>query len=185
VLENEDQFVQRAQSGDIDAFGVLVAAHQEFVYNLALRALGNPPDAEDIAQETFIRAWLALPGFRRRARFRTWLYRITTNLCYNRLPRLRRELAALDENEAAGLPDNALEEVSANMEAGERRAFLHRKIEALPEAYRLLITLRYQQDLSYEDIATVTSLPLGTVKTGLFRAKARLRKALRELEGVD
>jgi RNA polymerase sigma-70 factor (ECF subfamily) len=180
--EHEDQLVQRAQAGDTAAFGELVSAHQAFVYNLALRALGSPPEAEDVAQEAFIRAWTALPAFRRRSSFRTWLYRIATNLCYNRLPRLRRELSALGEQSAASLPAGAGDEPQARLEARELRARLHEQIEALPEAYRLLITLRYQQELSYEDIAAVTSLPLGTVKTGLFRAKERLREALKRFE---
>ncbi|MGH2522002.1 MAG: sigma-70 family RNA polymerase sigma factor, partial [Anaerolineales bacterium] len=119
------------------------------------------------------------------AQFRTWLYRIVTNLCCNRLPRLRRELNALGDDDLAALPDEsrARSDPSAEVEAGERRAFLHQQIEALPESYRLLVLLRFQQELSYEEIASVVSLPLGTVKTGLFRARARLREALREFEG--
>lgn len=183
--EEEEELVRRAQAGQADAFAGLVAEHQRFVYNLALRALSNPHDAEDVAQEAFVRAWVALPGFRQRARFRTWLYRIVTNLCYSRRPRLRRELNALGEYEAAHLPDEAFADPAADLEAEERRRFLHRQIEALPEGYRLLLTLRYQQGLSYEDIAGVVSLPLGTVKTGLHRAKARLREALLRSEAAE
>jgi len=180
----DEELVQRAQAGDSDAFGSLVAEHQRFVHHLALQAVGDPHEAEDIAQEAFVRAWLALPNFRRQAQFRTWLYRIVTNLCYSRLPRLRRELAALGDEAAGDLPDDSPFGIdpASGVEAGERRAFLHRQIEALPESYRLLVTLRYQQRLSYEAIAGVVSLPLGTVKTGLFRARARLREALRDYE---
>jgi len=80
------------------------------------------------------------------------------------------------------IPDETLADLSANIEANEQRAFLHQQIEALPESYRLLITLRYQQELSYEEIASITSTPLGTVKTGLFRARAQLRAALQTFE---
>jgi RNA polymerase sigma-70 factor (ECF subfamily) len=181
---NEAELVRRAQAGDTGAFATLVAEHQGFVYNLAWRTLGDLHEAENIAQEAFVRAWLALPRFRQQAQFRTWLYRIVINLCYNHLPRLRRDLAALSEAEliAAGVPDEALADLAAGVEADERRHFLHRQIEALPESYRLLITLRYQHELSYEEIAHVTSLPLGTVKTGLFRARTQLRQALRAFE---
>ncbi len=180
----EKEWIRKAQRGDAEAFAALVAEHQQFVYNLALRTVGNAQEAEDIAQEAFVRAWLALPNFRGQSQFRTWLYRIVNNLCYNRLPRLRRELAAAGEEEAGELPDESSVGVdpASGLEADERRAFLHREIEALPESYRLLVTLRYQQELSYEEIASVLSLPLGTVKTGLFRAKARLRSALSEFE---
>ena len=180
----EWKLVQRAQAGDQEAFAALVTAHQQFAYNLALRTLGDEHEAEDIAQEAFVRAWLALPNFRGQSQFRTWLYRIVTNLCCNRLPRLRRELLALGDTEMLALPDDAplSENPAASLEAEERRAFLHQQIEALPESYKLLITLRYQQEMSYEEIASVVSLPLGTVKTGLHRAKAQLRAALKVYE---
>ncbi len=173
--------VRRAQAGDAEAFGALVAAHQQFVYNLAWRALGDTVEAEDAAQEAFVRAWLALPNFRGQAQFRTWLYRIVTNLCCNRLPRLRRDLTALGEGEVLDVPDEQ-PGLEAGLVAGERRAFLHQQIESLPESYRVLVLLRFQQGLPYEEIATVLSLPLGTVKTGLHRARARLREALRDFE---
>ncbi len=179
---NERELVRRAQAGDADAFSALVAEQQRFVYNLALRALGDAQEAEDIAQEAFVRAWLALPNFRGQAQFRTWLYRIVTNLCYNRLPRLRHQLIAMGEDQIADAPDESCADLASGIEAEQQRAFLHRQIEALPENYRLLITLRFQQELSYEEIASILSLPLGTVKTGLFRARARLRRSLRDYE---
>lgn len=181
---NEQALVARARAGDADAFGDLVLAHQQFVYNLAWRALGDEREAEDAAQEAFVRAWLALPNFRGQAQFRTWLYRIVTNLCCNKLPRLRRELTALAADQAQLIPDEATPDPAAGLEADEQRSFLHRQIDALPESYRLLVMLRYQEELAYEEIAAVLSLPLGTVKTGLFRARARLRAALLEQEEI-
>ena len=178
----EEILVRRAQAGDRRAFAELVLAHQQFVYNLALRALGDPHEAEDVSQEAFVRAWQALPRFRGQARFRTWLYRIAANLCYNRLPRLRRELDALGAEEIANLPSESVGNPLSGLEAQERRAFLHRQIDALPESYRMLIVLRYQQELSYAEIAEVVGLPLGTVKTGLFRARERLKEALLQFE---
>ena len=182
---SEAELVRRAQAGDADAFAALVTEHQRFVYNLALRVVNDAREAEDVAQEAFVRAWLALPNFRRQAQFRTWLYRIVTNLCCNRLPRLRRDLAALGDEEvdetSAAVDERA--NPAYDVEADERRAFLQQRLAALPESYRLLVSLRYQQELSYEEIANVLGLPLGTVKTGLFRARAQLREALREFEG--
>ncbi len=179
---SEQELVRRAQGGEAEAFDALVGEHQQFVYNLALRAVSDPAEAEDIAQEAFVRAWLALPNFRGQAQFRTWLYRIVTNLCYNRLPRLRRELAALGADEADDRADDTPTgaDPARSAEAAEQRAFLHQQIAALPQSYRMLVTLRFQQELSYEEIASVMSLPLGTVKTGLFRARAKLRDALQE-----
>ncbi len=180
--DDEAGLVRRAQAGEAEAFGALVLAHQQFVYNLAWRAVGNEQEAEDLAQEAFVRAWQALPNFRGQSQFRTWLYRIVTNLCYNRLPRLRRDLAALGVAEAADLPDAPEANPAVEAEASELRAWLHRAIDELPEGYRMLVMLRFQQGLPYEEIAGILSLPLGTVKTGLFRARARLRQALSALE---
>lgn len=177
---NEQELIRRAQRGDTDAFADLLALHERFVYNLALRVIGNPSEAEDVAQEAFVRAWQALPGFRGGSALRTWLYRIVVNLCINRFPRLRRELGELTETDIDSLPETTrLEHDPAlRSELHERRAWLRREIERLPDSQRLLLTLRYQDELSYEEIASLVGLPLGTVKTGLFRAKERLRQAL-------
>lgn len=179
---SDRELVQQAQAGDTEAFSALVVEHQLFVYNLALRVVGNADEAEDVAQEAFVRAWLALPNFRGQAQFRTWLYRIVTNLCCSRVPRLRRDLLAMSEEAALQIPDETDADPAFSVEAAERRKFLHQQIEALPENHRLVVSLRYQQELSYEEIASVLSLPVGTVKTGLFRARARLREALRAFE---
>jgi RNA polymerase sigma-70 factor, ECF subfamily len=180
----EADLIQRAQIGDQEAFGALVERHQRYVYNLALRVVGNQQDAEDLAQEAFIRAWVAIAHFRLESSFRTWLFRIVTNLFYNRLPSLRRELYELGEDCLANIPDDSSPDLNpTSVQAAEEiHTFLHKQIDRLPESQRLLVILRYQQGLSYEDIARVVSLPLGTVKTGLFRAKERLRKILQACE---
>ena len=176
------QLVQQAQAGDVQAFAELMLANQQFVYNLALRSLGDPLEAEDISQEAFLRTWQALPGFRGKAQFRTWLYRIVINLCYNRLPRLRSELSDLGDEQIVDIPEKTYIDPLFGLVDAERRTFLHQQIDSLPEGYKILITLRFQQDLSYAEIAEVLSLPIGTVKTGLFRARERLREALQQYE---
>src|SRR5512138_3364608 len=103
--DTEHQLVQRARSGDQEAFADLVTEHQRYIYNLALRVLKNEEEALDLAQETFVRAWTALPNFRGQSRFRTWLYRIATNLCYNRLPTLRRSLNELGDDVIVEIPE--------------------------------------------------------------------------------
>ena len=178
--DTEQHLIQRARKGDQEAFAALVTEHQRYVYNLALRVLKNEEEALDLAQETFVRAWTALPNFRGQSQFRTWLYRIVTNLCYNRLPNLRRSLNELGDDIIAEIPDTetTFDNPARGLESRELRSYLHQAIEQLDENYRLLISLRYQNELSYEEIATMLNLPLGTVKTGLFRAKEQLRRAL-------
>ena len=186
-MENEPAFIQRAQKGDHDAFAALVDEHQRYIYNLALRVLKDENEALDLTQETFVRAWTALPNFRGQSQFRTWLYRIVTNLCYNRLPNLRRSLTDLGDDVIAEIPETDLtfDNPAHGFESYELRSYLHNVIENLDENYRLLISLRYQKELSYEEIDNMLNLPLGAVKTGLFRAKEQLRRALERYQEVS
>lgn len=177
-MDNEPALIQRAQKGDHDAFAALVNEHQRYVYNLAFRVVKDENEALDLTQETFVRAWTALPNFRGQSQFRTWLYRITTNLCYNRLPGLRRSLNDLGDDVMGEIPETNLDNPAQKFEGNEIKTHLHKAINDLDPNYKLLITLRYQNELSYEEIAATLNLPLGTVKTGLFRAKEKLRFAL-------
>ncbi len=183
----ELSLIQRARKGDQEAFAALVTEHQRYIYNLALRVLKNEEEALDIAQETFVRAWTALPNFRGQSQFRTWLYRIATNLCYNRLPGLRRSLHDLGDDVVYEIPetDTAFDNPAHGFESRELCSYLYQAIDELDDHYRLLISLRYQSELSYEEIACTLGLPLGTVKTGLFRAKEQLRRALESYQELS
>lgn len=182
-MADDEAFVVRAQTGDKAAFAMLVDRHGLYVYNLALRVLRRPEEAQEVAQEAFVRAWRGLPAFQRTAQFQTWLYRIVVNLCYNRLPQIKQELNRLVTDSAAHHLADPRQQVETDLLSAELQAVLHQAIDELPEQYRLLITLRYLQELSYNEIVEVTSLPLGTVKTGIHRARALLRSALEGYEG--
>lgn len=184
-MENEADMVRRAQQGDTAAFEQLVLAHGRLLYNLTFRLTGNLQEAEDLAQETFLRAWRGLRDFRLASRFSTWLFRIAMNLCYNRMPRLRREMDSLAvEDDQVSLPDE-----SQNLEAyvleGELQAYLQQAMQALSPSYRLLLTLRHQGGMSYQEISDATGLPLGSVKAGLHRGRQNLRAALEKYEVLD
>jgi len=182
MAETETTLIRKAQEGDHDAFASLVDEHQRYVYNLAFRVVKDENEALDLTQETFVRAWTALPNFKRQSQFRTWLYRIVTNLCYNRLPNLRRSLNDLGDDVMEDIPESNLHTPAQEFESNETRRHLHEAIDSLDTNYKLLITLRYQNELSYDEIASTLNLPLGTVKTGIFRAKEQLRKMLAQLE---
>lgn len=181
---DERLLIARAKRGDTAAFEALVNHHAQLVYNLALRTLQNQQEAEDVAQEAFVRAWRGLPRFREQARFQTWLYRIVTNLCYNRLPRLRRELEALPQDEVDSLPDTQ-QGVETAVISHQQQQQLQQAIDHLPESYRMLITLRHLQQMSYDEIAAVMDMPLGTVKTGIFRARRQLRQMINDYERAN
>jgi RNA polymerase sigma-70 factor (ECF subfamily) len=177
----EFQLVLLAKQGDENAFEELVRRNAQYVYNLALRVVRDPNEAEDLAQEAFVRVWKSLPGFRIEASFRTWLYRIMTNLCFDRLPRLKKEFAELEIEENIELEDD-MRNPEGNTLSSEMMTELHSAIEDLPDSYRVLITLRHLQEMSYAEIAEVTGQPLGTVKTGIYRARQILKEKLKKFE---
>ena len=179
-LAEEDNLVQKAREGDTRAFAELVGAHQQFAYHVALRALNNTQDAEDIVQEAFVKVWEALTSFRHDSRFRTWLYRIVMNLCYNQLPRLRKDINALDQDSIhLELSDTNLDmDPVLRLEGKETLTFIQQQIKYLPDQYRIMLLLRYQQGCSYAEISEILDVPLGTVKTGIFRARERLKDAV-------
>ena len=192
---NEDeaarQLVARHLSGDPDAFAELVSLFSGRVFNLALRFTGDRAEAEDIAQESFLRAFTALPRSRAELPFRPWLLQIAVNLCRDWARRKRpvpfSDLAdAGDDPAGAAAGAEAGEDELADpgalpaeaAETSEQMAELRRAVMALPPAFRLIVTLRYNEDLSYEAIGQLLHMPPATVGTSLLRARSRLRAAL-------
>jgi RNA polymerase sigma-70 factor (ECF subfamily) len=190
-VEFDEILAERCQSGDAEAFGQLVERYKKRVFNLALRMLRNHDDAEDIAQETFLHVFRAIRSFRIDQRFSTWIYKVASNLCIDLLRRRRHPTVSLDaplrdsEDLHREIPDwsSAPSEVYDHVEL---HTDLQRVIDRLPPRYRLVIVLRHTQDLSYEEIAAITEMPLGTVKTRLFRAREIMRRDLeRAAEGGE
>ncbi len=183
------ELVRRTLSGDTHCYDVLVQRYQRQVYSLLFRLLGNATDAEDLLQETFIKAYRALHSFRQDASFLTWLYKIAANLSID-LMRMRRSraTASLDEEADFGREPPATDRRSDPEETAMREAVaesVHEAIMELPERYRRAVLLRHVADMSIEEIAEALCLPTGTVKTHLFRARAILRERLRPALGMD
>jgi RNA polymerase sigma-70 factor (ECF subfamily) len=180
--------VERARLGDQAAFARLVSATQRHVFNVALSVLGDRQRAEDATQEVYVRVWRALPSFRGESSFRTWLYRISLNTCLNQRRALRGQLRIVDDDLALDrLSDRAGDPANVMLER-ERDAILWTKVASLPEKYRLVIVLFYQQQLSYAEVADLLSLPLGTIKAHLNRARKALAQSLqprRQSEAKD
>jgi RNA polymerase sigma-70 factor (ECF subfamily) len=173
----EAELVARLRRGDRRAFEDLVIAYQHRVFGVAVRMLGNRAEAEEIAQETFLRAHRALPEFRGEARLGTWLYAIASRLCLNRLASPDRRLARGDDDALAAAPSHE-PDAAAALERSELDAAVRDAIAALPEERRIVVILRDLEGLSYEEIAEVLALEPGTVRSRLHRARMDLKAKL-------
>lgn len=184
----DERLVRAAQAGDLDAFNLLVLRHERVVFNLCLRLLRDVPSAEDATQDTFVRAWTNIGGFRIAdgGHVRAWLLRIATNRSYDLLRAGRRRPASPLEAEQV-----EIEPIWSTQGAGEEppevfalRAelgiHLERALAALPDDQRLAVLLADVQGCDYREVAAVTGAALGTVKSRLSRARARLRQELRD-----
>ncbi len=172
---SDDFLIARTLAGDGDAFGALVDRYERAVYHLAYRTLRDVEDAKDASQEAWVKAYRALATFRPGAKFATWIFTICYRVCCDRLAKRKRFTGAEIPDVADPSPGPA-----AAFEAREDAERLRAAIERLPEKYRVVITLFHLQGKQYEEIARVLGLPLGTVKTHLFRAKEQLRTSLGE-----
>ena len=172
---SDGELIVAAASGAGDAFAMLLERYERAVYHLALRTLRDVEDAKDASQETWVKAYRALSGFRPGARFSTWILTICYRVCCDRLAKRRRR----SDTEIPDLPDPGAGPDRA-FELADEAARLRRAIDALPEKYRVVITLFHLEGNRYDEIAAILGLPLGTVKTHLFRAKELLRTLLTE-----
>lgn len=172
ALPDQD-LVAGALGGDGQAFAVLVERYERAVYNLTLRMIRDVEDAKDTTQEAFFKAYRSLRTFKTGAKFSTWILAIAYNASLDRLSKRKHESRSELPERADPGPGPAEE---AEREDEARR--LRRAIDSLPEKYRTVITLYHLQGLQYDEIATMLGLPMGTVKTHLFRAKEALRKRL-------
>ena len=183
---DEDRLIQAAQRGSLDAFNELVLAYQDQVYNLAYRIMGDPASASDATQEAFIAAYQHIEGFRGKyaSSFKSWLMRIVSNACYDELRRRKRHpTTSIEDFEIDEEANPALVSKTEGPEMFTEREEMARVIEAgirtLPADQRVTLVLADVQDFSYQEIAEATDSPLGTVKSRLARARAKLRDYLR------
>lgn len=186
-LQTENAQVLAAQQGDREAFNWLVLAYQDRVFNLAYRMLNEETAAEDAAQKVFLNAYQKLCTFRGGS-FKNWLLRITANICYDELRHTARhptvELDPLDEGEGqqpciSYLVDDQPSPEQAVTQA-EMRQMIHECLKRLPEEFRTAVVLVDMEDLSYQEVAAMLGIPIGTVKSRLTRGRLRLRADLEQ-----
>ncbi len=178
LKQDETDVVKASQHGDQMAFALLVQRHQHRVFALSVRMLQDPEEATEATQEAFLAAWQGLPAFRGDALFSSWLYRIAYHCCVRVLDLRKREhllqegMQAEQTRSEMGTEQQAME----NIERHDQQVRLQKNLEHLPAKYRMVLRLRYLQDRTYEEMADILAMPIGTIKTHLFRAKRLLKE---------
>ena len=182
MTSTDEELVARSIGGDADSFNQLVLRWERPIYALAYRTIGREEDARDVCQETFLRAFRALPGFRGQAKFSSWLYRIALNLCRDWIRRERRtpvvqspEGVDLLDLAAAAEPSESIEDLVARK---DMTRVVERAMARLPDDQRTAIVLKEYHGLTFQEIADLMGCPLSTVKTRLYQGLAVLRRDL-------
>ena len=185
MLVSDEELVKRSKLGDAEAFEQLIARHQQKVYNIAYRLMGNPHDAGDLAQEALIKVYKSIGKFRGEASFSTWLYHIISNVCRDEMrKRSRHPVSFLDEPVVT--EDGTLEKEVADLrgspetafEQKESDAFIQQLISTLNPEYRVVIVMREMMGFTYEEIAGELHISLGTVKSRINRARKYLKERI-------
>ncbi len=176
MAESDEILLSRYKRGDVSAFRELVERYATSIHNLALRLLRDPMEAENVAQETFLRVILSLGRMRLDLPFKPYLFRIAVNLCYDIL-RMKKPLLFSESDSVDEIVED-VPEILDRIEKDELQSRLRSVIETLPPRYRAVVVLRYNEGFSYEEIAQALNLPLNTVRTHLRRAKEQLKSKL-------
>jgi RNA polymerase sigma-70 factor (ECF subfamily) len=174
--QDDATLVIASKAGNQDAFALLVQRHQRRVFNLVYRMLQQYEEANEVTQETFLAAWQGLSSFRGDARFSTWLYRIAYNCALKQIEQRKRDTALQVAMQEEVIDTD--ERVGAELEIRDRQALVREHISTLPAKYRIVLVLRHLQDMTYEEMAEILTMPIGTIKTHLFRARNLLKERL-------
>ncbi len=182
ALDRDVILMKRVATGDADAFRELIEAHQVRIVGTVAKMLGDSVDAEDIAQQVFIRVWKSAARYQPTAKFTTWLFRITRNLVLNELRRRQRHPVTPLERESAErhfeAPDRTGATPAQSLLEAEMQAAIQSAIDGLPEVQRIAVILRRYEEMPYEEIGEVLGLSVPAVKSVLFRARTELRARL-------
>lgn len=184
--QRDAKIVQLVLEGDKDSYGLLIDAYRDRIINYLTRMTGNRYEAEELAQEAFVRAYFALRSFNPQYKFSTWLYKIATNLCINHLKKRRRWVHVDDYQDGDGAPAWILPDTrsysspAAAIDREELQRQIQEAMQQLPPVYRTVVVLRHIHGLSYQEIAEVADLPIGTVKSRLGRGRSKLTAYLKD-----
>ncbi len=178
-----DVCVEKILKGEKEYFNVLVKQLQVPVYSLSIKMVGDKEEAKDLTQEIFLKVYKSFATYDKSVKITTWIYRIATNTCIDYL-RKKKELLTLNEDQEMQIENRAYSLPEKAFESKELKLIIHSKINLLPEPYRVVVILKYVNELTFEEIADILKQPVSTIKTKLYRAREMLRgnliKAIKE-----
>ncbi len=178
-MQDDNYYIDRVLQGDANAYTTLVNRHKRMIYTFALKMVKVPEDAEEIAHDAFVNAYLSLGSFRNKCKFSTWVYRIAFNQCVSHLRKKKLEMVSIDEPRFSYFELSETESVFSRLDEQERQSILQKALDKLPDDERGVITLFYLQECSIKEIAEITAYSESNVKIKLFRARKRLWERLK------
>ncbi|MFN3190342.1 MAG: RNA polymerase sigma factor [Aureliella sp.] len=182
-MNSESELIRNALGGDTSAYGVLVERYQARLFNSMIQIVGSPDEAEDVVQDSFVQAYIKLHTFQGNSQFFTWLYRIAFNNALSRQRRKRADLSIEQSREITGSdPIDKAEAPDEPLMREERVSLVHEALQRLTDEHRTILVLREMDELPYEEIATLLSINIGTVRSRLSRARNQLKIQLEELQ---
>jgi len=173
-FQDDNVYIESVLNGDVSAYAFLVTKHKNLVFSIILKIVNNREDAEEIAQDVFLKAYQALKTFKRKSKFSTWLYRIAYNAAISKTRKKKVEMVAIEETVITNYSTDDIMHNMNELDADERQVVLEKALKGLPEEDNLLITLFYKNENSIEDISDIMGLSVSNVKVKLHRIRKKL-----------
>lgn len=174
-------YIDAVKKGNVQAFSFLVEKYQKLVYTLALKLMKKPEEAEEIAQDTFVKAFQKLDSYEGKSKFSTWLYSITYNACISELRKRRIEFKSLDDRQISDQDEQRMHDYYRENRKEDQEKYLNLAMEKLPEDDQVLVTLYYYENQSMDEISQITGLTVSNIKVKIHRARKKMYELLHEM----
>jgi RNA polymerase sigma factor (sigma-70 family) len=184
-FQEDSHYIDRVINGDVSAYSVLIEKHKTLVFSIVLKILDSREDAEEIAQDTFLKAYHSLASFERKSKFSTWLYRIAYNSAISKKRKKKLDSVELDDHIMFNYSTDAITTTVEHLDQNEQIQLVDRALQKLPEDDSLLITLFYKSEQSIEDISNITGLTQTNVKVKLHRIRKKLYDIIQEMTKTE
>jgi RNA polymerase sigma factor (sigma-70 family) len=182
---DDNFYIDRVLNGEVAAYASLVDKHKDLVFSIALKILNNREDAEEVAQDAFVKAYQSLKSFERKSKFSTWLYRIVYNAAISRTRKKKMEFVAMDDNIIRNYTETEITERVDHLDENEQRVLMDKALKRLPEEDHLLVTLFYHAENSVDEISYITGLSASNVKVRLHRIRKKIYTEISEMMRVE